>query len=114
MIQEKVPEKLNSWLNTFSLAYDPFNLYLQPILSLLNFLGLTSVYPIVQYLILSLRKVPLFVNTFLSYTFEEQVGGDRFGIGNFMGEETHKEYTRASRAYFFRSLLSPIDDIMRA
>jgi hypothetical protein len=57
--------------------------------------------------------VPLLVNTFLGYSFEEQVGGDRFGIGNFMGEETLQEFTRASRAYFFRSLFSPIDDILR-
>ena len=100
-------------LNTFSILYEPFNLYLQPILTLLNFLGLTSVYPIVQYWIQSVRKVPFLANTFLAYSFEEQVGGDRFGIGKFMGEETHQEYTRASRAYFFRSLFSPIDDILR-
>jgi hypothetical protein len=100
-------------MNAFSLVYDPFNLYLQPILTILNFFGLISVYPIVQYWILSVRKVPQFVNTLLGYTFREQVGGDRFGIGNFMGEEVQQEYTRASRAYFFRSLFSPIDDILR-
>ena len=57
--------------------------------------------------------MPFLVNIFLGYSFEEQVGGDRFGIGNFMGEEAHQEYKRASRAYFFRSLFSPIDDILR-